>query len=175
LKTNFKVIEQRASGACTLDTTPPTNTGITSVTANDNGSLSVVSSVATDATAPIRYEYYISTTNVGLFNTSNICLIKNSPNADIFTDANEDLLTSQLYYVGVRAVDGAGNRETNTLDDSATSLGVPDNSILLAIAALNTKIGTPTLSTVSADINSRSSQTSVDDIKTLANLIPALV
>ncbi|CAB4125175.1 hypothetical protein UFOVP53_74 [uncultured Caudovirales phage] len=151
-KGSFK---HKVSNSAITDLTMPTFAGITSLIANPNGSLSINASAATDVSTPVKYEIYISTTNVSLFSLSNISLIVNSLPCLAFQDSSGNILTSQLYYVGIRAVDSVGNRNTNTVILSATSVGMPDTSTFSLLTSLNAKIGTPTLSTVSADINSR--------------------
>jgi len=126
----YKKIKHKLSIASITDTTPPTFSGISSLTANANGSFTANATAATDTSNPIRYEAYVSTTNVGLFNTANIAVISTALPIVIFTDANGDVLENIAYYVGMRAVDAVGNRETNTASIQETSEGVPDNSVI---------------------------------------------
>lgn len=130
---------QSTTGTSISDTTAPTFAGITGLLANPNGSLRASWSVATD-TSEVRYEVYINTSNIGLFSLSNRAVITIGTTIDIFTLANNNLLTPTTYYVGVRAIDTYGNRETNIIILNEDSLGVVDADI---IALLNSiKINT---------------------------------
>jgi hypothetical protein len=120
---------QSSTGTSVPDITAPTFAGISGLIANPNGSLRASWLTATDA-SEIRYEVYISTSNIGLFNLSNRAYITVGLIADIFTLANNDLLTPTTYYVGVRAIDSYGNRETNTVSLNEISLGVVDADII---------------------------------------------
>ncbi len=126
----YKNTKHELSVASLTDTTAPTFAGVTSVTQNSNGSLTANATAATDISNPIRYELYISTTNIGLFNTSNISLVSYSLPMTVYTDSSGDLLVYGDYYIGLRAVDAVGNRETNTVTIQETSLGVPDYSVI---------------------------------------------
>jgi hypothetical protein len=156
--------KHKVANAAITDLTPPTFGGITGLTPLGNGALSVNATPGTDALSPIRYEIYISTSNVGLFSLSNICSVVTSFPANVFQDASGVLLSNQLYYVGVRAVDNVGNRETNTAILSATSLGVSSASVLGQLTQINNLIGSPASGTVSLDLA---------DIKKNTDLIPA--
>jgi hypothetical protein len=156
--------KHKVANAAITDLTPPTFGGITGLTPLGNGALSVNATPGTDALSPIRYEIYISTSNVGLFSLSNICSVVTSFPANVFQNASGSLLTAQLYYVGVRAVDNVGNRETNTAILSATSLGVSSASVLGQLTQINNLIGSPAAGTVSLDLA---------DIKKNTDLIPA--
>lgn len=130
---------QSSTGTSIPDTTAPTFAGISGLLANPNGSLRASWSAATDD-SEVRYEVYISTSNVGLFSLSNRAVITVSTTIDVFTLANNSLLTPTTYYVGVRAIDTYGNRETNIVILNEDSLGVVDADI---IALLNSiKINT---------------------------------
>lgn len=117
---------QPTSEACIVDLTPPTFAGINFLDVESRGQIRAGWSAATDSTPPLRYEVYIqATTFIGLFNLSNI--IASTPNLqyDIFTLPDGSFLQNGVtYYVGVRAVDGVGNRDNNTANQSVISTGV---------------------------------------------------
>jgi len=126
---------QSSTGTSIPDVTAPTFAGITSLLANPNGSLKASWSAATDV-SEVRYEVYISTSNIGLFNLSNRAYITVGLIVDIFTLANNDLLMPLTYYVGVRAIDSYGNRETNTVSLNEISLGVVDADVIQLLNAI---------------------------------------
>ena len=121
-------VYQGTSPACIVDITPPTFAGITGLVSGSLGQIRAVWGVATDPTPPIRYEVYIlAGTSVGLYNTSNIISITDKLQYDIFTLPNGQLLQNGVtYYVGVRAIDGANNRDNNLVSMSLVSVGVSD-------------------------------------------------
>jgi hypothetical protein len=117
---------QPTSEACIVDLTPPTFSGINFLDVESRGQIRAGWSAASDSTPPIRYEVYIqATTPTGLFSLSNI--IASTPNLqyDIFTLPDGSFLQNGVtYFVGVRAVDGVGNRDNNTASQSVISTGV---------------------------------------------------
>ena len=114
------------SQACIIDLTPPTFAGITSLDVESRGQIRSGWSAATDATAPIRYEVYIkASTATGLFSTTNIIAVTPNLQYDIFTLPDGSFLQNgTTYYVGVRAIDGVNNRDSNTVSQSVISTGV---------------------------------------------------
>lgn len=119
-------------------TTPPTFAGITGLTANANGSLTVTWASGSTGAPPLRYRIYIST---GSINYSNIlCDVDGGTSFTIFQDSTGALLQyNTTYYVAVRAVDSVGNQEYNSAVLNATSSGVsPDSTynLLIQIRAL---------------------------------------
>lgn len=117
---------QGTSSACIIDLTPPTFAGITFLDVESRGQIRSAWSAATDATAPIRYEVYIkASTATGLFSTTNIIAVTPNLQYDIFTLPDGSFLVNGVtYYVGVRAIDGVNNRDSNTLSMSVISTGV---------------------------------------------------
>ena len=117
---------QGTSSACIIDLTPPTFAGITFLDVESRGQIRSAWSAATDATAPIRYEVYIkASTATGLFRTTNIIAVTPNLQYDIFTLPDGSFLVNGVtYYVGVRAIDGVNNRDSNTLSMSVISTGV---------------------------------------------------
>jgi hypothetical protein len=117
---------QGTSDACILDLTPPTFAGINYLNVQSRGEIRAGWAVATDPTPPIRYEVYIqASTAVGLFNTTNIIAISDKLFYDIFKLPDGTFLQNgTTYYVGVRAIDGVNNRNTNTVSLSVISTGV---------------------------------------------------
>lgn len=117
---------QGTSQACIIDLTPPTFAGITFLDVESRGQIRSGWSAATDATAPIRYEVYIkASTATGLFSTTNIIAVTPNLQYDIFTLPDGSFLANgTTYYVGVRAIDGVNNRDSNTVSMSVISTGV---------------------------------------------------
>ena len=117
---------QGTSQACILDLTPPTFSGITFLDVESRGQIRAGWSAASDATAPIRYEIYIkASTATGLFNTTNIIAVTPNLQYDIFTLPDGSFLVNgTTYYVGVRAIDGVNNRDSNVASMSVISTGV---------------------------------------------------
>ena len=117
---------QGTSQACIIDITPPTFSGINFLDVESRGQIRAGWAVATDPTAPIRYEVYIKAgNNVNLFNTANIIAITDKLQYDIFTLPDGSFLQNgQVYFVGVRAIDGVNNRDNNTVSQSVISTGV---------------------------------------------------
>lgn len=117
---------QGTSSACITDLTPPTFGGITGLDVESRGQIRANWSSATDATSPIRYEVYIkAATATGLFTTSNIVSVTPNLQYDIFTMPDGSFLQNGVtYYVGVRAIDGVSNRDSNTIFMSVISTGV---------------------------------------------------
>lgn len=127
---------QGTSQACIVDLTPPTFAGINFLDVQSRGQIRAGWSVATDATAPIRYEVYVqASTATGLFNQANIIAITPNLQYDIFNLPDGSFLQNgTTYYVGVRALDGVNNRDNNV-----TSMSVISTGILTAIDTYETK------------------------------------
>lgn len=118
----------QSSSACVLDVTPPTHAGIATLVAQNNGSLRATWLAATDATTPIRYNIYISTSAGNVF-TKLVGSVE-TLTADIFKDGDGNLLQyNTTYYVAVRAVDAVGNINTNLATLNAVSGGVAPDSV----------------------------------------------
>ena len=117
---------QATSQACLVDIVPPVFSGIDFISRGVLGQLKVFWLTATDTSYPIRYEVYIKPdTSSDLFNIANIALVTTQLQTDIFSLPNGYLLQSGTnYYVGVRAIDGVGNRDTNLVSLSQTSSGI---------------------------------------------------
>lgn len=117
---------QGTSQACIIDLTPPTFAGINFLDVESRGQIRAGWSAATDATAPIRYEVYIkASTATGLFNTSNIVAVTPNLQFDIFSLPDGSFLQNGVtYYVGIRAVDGVNNRDSNLVSMSVISTGI---------------------------------------------------
>jgi len=117
---------QSTSSACIVDLTPPTFAGINFLDVESRGQIRAGWSAATDATAPIRYEVYIkASTSTGLFSTTNIIAVTPNLQYDIFTLPDGSFLQNGVtYYVGVRAIDGVNNRDSNVVSMNVISTGV---------------------------------------------------
>lgn len=138
----FEQFYQQSADACVVDLTPPTFAGISGLTVNGDGSLTASWSAGSDTSTPIRYEVYVQAASAtGLFSTANIQQIVTGTSARVFTTPDGNYLQyAQTYYVGVRAVDAVGNRETNTVSDSEVSTGVLVGSVryeCVAVLSIN--------------------------------------
>jgi hypothetical protein len=103
----------------------------------------------TDLSLPVSYEIYIKpNTSFDLFQTSNIAVVTRQLSYDIFSLPIGALLQSGItYYVGVRAIDAVGNRDTNTIILNQTTpgiLGITSGQItgIFAIDEMNKLIAT---------------------------------
>jgi len=107
--------------ACLVDSTSPTFSGVSSITPNADGSLSVSWLAASDSTPPIRYHVYLKKgDSTSLFTDAYLVQITKNLTTRLYVDADLNLLEENAtYYVGVRAMDAVGNIETNlvTLND----------------------------------------------------------
>jgi hypothetical protein len=114
------------SQACIVDLNPPVFFGLVSLSVQSRGQIRATWAAATDPTAPIRYEVYIqASTATGLFNTTNIIAITDKLQYDTFTMPDGSFLVNgTTYYVGVRAIDGVNNRDSNTVSSNVISTGV---------------------------------------------------
>lgn len=117
---------QPTSQACIVDLTPPVFSGIDFLTRGALGQLRVSWLAATDTSAPIRYEVYVEADPaINLFNPANIALVTTNLQADVFALADGSLLQSGVkYFVGVRAIDGVGNRDANNVYLFQTTPGI---------------------------------------------------
>lgn len=112
--------------ACIVDLTPPTFAGLVSASVQSRGQIRATWAAASDPTTPIRYEVYVqANTATGLFNTTNIIGITDKLQLDFWqTPDGNFLVNGTTYYVGVRATDGVGNRDSNLISQSVISTGV---------------------------------------------------
>jgi len=114
------LFKQLASQACLVDTTPPTFAGVTGVTAESSGAIKIDHGVATDATLPIEYKFYVAlgVVNAATLFAQNPVMHKNGGLgfARVFTlnDHATFFVKGLTYTVGVRAEDGVGNTDSNT-------------------------------------------------------------
>lgn len=117
---------QGTASACINDVTPPTFAGIATASVQSRGQIRATWLAATDPTPPIRYEIYIqATTATGLFSVANIIAITDKLQYDTFTLPDGSFLVNgTTYFIGVRAIDGVSNRNTNTASISVISTGV---------------------------------------------------
>jgi hypothetical protein len=118
--------KQRSAQACIVDLTLPTFAGISFLNVGVLGQLQVQWLAATDPALPIRYEIYVqANTATGLFHLTNIALVTEALNADVFSLASGQLIQAATqYFVGVRAIDGVGNRDINSVSLSQISPGI---------------------------------------------------
>jgi len=124
-------VKQESSQACIVDLIPPVFAGIDYVGLGVLGQLQVQWLSALDTSNPIRYEVYVQAgTAVGLFSLINVALVTEQLNADIFALGNGSLLVPATnYFVGVRAVDAVGNRDSNLVSLSQVSPGITGANI----------------------------------------------
>lgn len=135
--------------ACVTDLTPPTFSGITTLTDLDNGALRAAWAAAVDPSAPITYDLYIAQGTVlpaSLFVQSNLALSHTPGGAgpffrDLFSLADGTYLAiNETYTVGVRARDALGNQETNVAVLSEVSHGVLPDCLTATAAELTAAI-----------------------------------
>ena len=121
---------QGTTQACIVDLMPPTFAGIASVSVQSRGQIRATWAAASDPTPPIRYEVYIQvSTPTGLFNTANIVAITDKLQYDTFTLPDGSFLVNgATYFLGVRAIDGVSNRDSNLVSLSVISTGVSVNA-----------------------------------------------
>lgn len=119
-------VYQSSSQACIVDLIPPVFAGISGVTLGSLGQIRAQWLAATDTSNPITYEVYVqASTAVGLFNPVNIAYVTTQLQMNIFADSFGNLLQNAVqYYVGVRAVDAVGNRDTNSVTLMQISPGI---------------------------------------------------
>ena len=119
-------IIQGSSPACIVDLTAPTFAGIASLVVHSRGQFRATWLAGTDVTLPVRYEVYIKPTNAtGLFGSINLIAITDKLLFDIFELPNGTFLENGVeYFVGVRAIDGVGNRDSNVISLSVISTGI---------------------------------------------------
>lgn len=112
--------------ACIVDLTPPTFAGINFADVESRGQIRVAWAAGTDVSNPIRYEVYIqASTAVGLFNFTNITAMTPNLQYDIFSLPDGSFLQNgTTYYIGVRAVDAVGNRDSNTISLNKIATGI---------------------------------------------------
>jgi hypothetical protein len=116
------------SQACVVLNTPPTFSGVSSVVANADGSVSVNWSAATGvAVPPVRYRIFIAAGSVSgavLFAGSTYMVTgTNATTFKAYTDASGNtLVAGSIYTFGVRAVDSHGNADNNLAVLTATVL-----------------------------------------------------
>ncbi|MDY0004890.1 MAG: fibronectin type III domain-containing protein, partial [Polyangia bacterium] len=120
------VVERSASTSDTADVTPPTFAGLATADAVTETGILLTWADATDAVtspADMVYLVYQATTSGGQsFGTPTYTT---SPGATSFLVTSLSPATS--YYFVVRAMDQAGNSDTNTVQRSATTLSGPDS------------------------------------------------
>lgn len=164
------------SQACLVLNTPPTFAGVSSVTANADGSVSVNWSAATGvAVPPVRYRVFIaagSVTGATLFAGATYMVTgTNATTFRAYTDASGTLLVAgSVYTFGVRAVDSYGNADSNLAVATATVLynlyalvqSVP-GAVWDQTLAAHTGPGTYGLQ-LDTTVSSRATQTSVNAI-----------
>jgi hypothetical protein len=126
----------------TYDPSSPTFAGISGLTAEANGSLKVIFSLAAGLNPPLTYRTFIKEGSAtGLFDAANLAEVLAASPGYIFNLPNGTLLQkNHTYYVGVRAVNGLGIVETNSVSLSAASQGVLDENALTMATALNTAV-----------------------------------
>lgn len=185
---------QKPAPASLPSSVAPTFGGITALNQNLDGSLQASwLAVTLVPNPPVRYEVYVqqgSATN--LFNIMNLQSITPKLTQKISEDAaGNPLQFNRTYFVGIRAVDAYGNRETNLISLSQTITYANFNTVASAVwdivrttrntpgtfgealtARVDVDVSTRAatadarFANLDATISSRSTQTSVDTINT---------
>jgi hypothetical protein len=126
----FSTFEQLAPQTCLVDTTAPTFAGIASATPGTDGSIQAAWLAGSDVTTPIEYLIYLALGVVNaaaLFQASNLVSIApaGALSKKVFTlgDQTTYFVNGQQYTMGVRARDGVGNINTNTVLLTPTATG----------------------------------------------------
>lgn len=120
----------------------PTFSGLSSLVANNDGSLTAGWSAATgSAQTPISYVVYVSLGSVSagaLFVDANIIGRFDTLSVRFYTlpDSNDFLTKGETYTVGVRAISANGISETNTTIDTEVCLGVSLNDVEVDVEAI---------------------------------------
>jgi hypothetical protein len=124
-------VKQESSQACIVDLIPPVFGGISFLGLGVLGQFQIQYSAGLDPSTPVRYEIYIQAgTATGLFNLINVALVTQSLTTDLFALADGSLLVpATTYFVGVRAVDAVGNRDSNLVSLSLVSPGITGANI----------------------------------------------
>ena len=126
-----------AAKPCLVSTGPPTFSGISSLVANANGSLTASWSAGSSTFTPLTYQVFIQAGSAtGLFTGANLLTEVSGLTTTLYTDAAFSPLAATTYYVGVRALDSSRVSETNTTSLSAVSAGIASNSLYNAIVAV---------------------------------------
>ena len=173
-------VRQSTPSSATIITTAPTFAGVQSVVAQLNGSLLVNWNAATGPNGPYIYDVYVQeSTNVGLFNPSNVIIQDNNLSCYAFELSNGNLLRGGFtYYVGVKARDPLRNVSTNISILSAVSSGVAPGrpltpadigTVVSAIwdeLASGHNIGGSFGQYLDAQVSSRATQSSLNNIPT---------
>jgi len=122
------VAYNKSPSACQLDSTPPTFSGVQSLTPNADGTITVNWNTATDLSSPIYYEVFIAlgsvpASNLFALNPTRIIRGAITTRVGLLHDQATYLLNGQIYTIGVRARDGVGNLNTNTSILTTTAIG----------------------------------------------------
>jgi len=107
------------------DITPPTFSGIATLTVGAVGQLLVSWPPAIDISTPITYQVFLqANSSVGLFLPGNVVISTTQTSCAIFAEPDGTLLGPDNYFVAVRAVDAVGNSDTNTFSLETYTAGV---------------------------------------------------
>lgn len=120
--TDDNTVEVSATTPATGDETPPGFAGATSATTTGSSAIELSWSAATDDVSPassIRYRAYVATSAGGESYATPTDTSAPGATTMLITGLNP----STTYYAVVRAVDAAGNEDSNTVEVSATTTG----------------------------------------------------
>ena len=145
-----KTFSQKLSSAAITDTTPPTFTGVSSATANNNGSITVAWGSVTEAVSlPVEFLVYVALGDVDaatLFVPGNLTKIvpSGATSTKVYTLADQTtyLAAGQTYTFGVRAKDAVGNINQNVAVETAVSTGVLTDGLAEYVTQLTGDIST---------------------------------
>lgn len=164
----------------TVDNSPPTFGGITGLSANANGSLTISWSEATDVSLTVSYKIYVKAGNTtGLFTPANLVGAAYALSHILYHLEDDSCLVEGVtYHVGVRAVDTAGNETSNTETMSAVSSGVYTNSIATAINSIvSTNVSlSSAVGTLTTDVDNLGLEnTALEDTRKKLNNVVGLI
>jgi hypothetical protein len=173
-------------------------TGSLTLTANTDGSITVLFPAATinSAAQPIQYQIYIAlgtvTSTVLFSSSSNIVRIVydsglSTTSTNVFTLADQAtyLVSGSTYSVGVKAVSAQNIQSASGLYNTVTAIASGNlyagfntlyNNYFASAGTINTKLGTPAGASVSADIAAVKSDTStINSPSFISSIVTAVI
>lgn len=162
--------------SCTIDSTPPTFGGITSVTPQSDGTFTVTWSAATSTKTPVRYEIYVSlgvVASAALFVTANRVAfapgLLTSWRVGWLRDQITYFINGQIYTFGVRAVDSQNYSSSNVQLITSTAIASGNIGGVFQTVATNLQ-NTETAFSADVDRFEDDLDRFEDDLDTLENI-----